>query len=65
MRRERGYCSVRWTSSRFSISASPLPLQPSALAGDVSCVYDWIAFPGECAGFRRSLVFCNFDIYVH
>ena len=31
----------------------PLPLQPSALAGDVSCVYDWVAFPGQIAKWKK------------
>ena len=47
VRREKSYCTVTWTSSKFSISASPLPLQPSALSGDIACSYDWIAFPGQ------------------
>lgn len=47
IRREKGFCTVTWTSTRFSISASPLPLVPAAQSGDILCTYDWIAFPGN------------------
>ena len=53
VRREKSYCTVTWTSTKFSVSASPLPLQPSALSGDIACSYDWIAFPGQSSEMEK------------
>ena len=36
-----------------SVSASPLPLQPSALSGDIAYSYDWIAFPGQSSDMEK------------
>ena len=36
-----------YQSVQFSVSASPLPLVPSAQTGDILCTYDWILFPGN------------------
>ena len=57
VRREKSYCTVTWTSTKFSISASPLPLQPSELSGDIACSYDWIAFPGQLLKKKTIIVY--------
>ena len=46
VRREKSFCTITWSSTSFSVSASPLPLVPSAQTGDILCTYDWILFPG-------------------